>query len=188
MEKKAYDGPVVESEGFIDTNCHEVFDNFNDMNLNESLLRGIYAYGFEKPSPIQQRAIIPCMRGHDVIVQAKSGTGKTATFSISVLQKINPSRRECQALIITPTRDLAQQITKVMTALGDFMNLKCHACIGGTKVRDEMHKLKMGVHIIVGTTGRVFDTMLRNAIRPSTIKFFVLDKADKMLSKRCVNY
>lgn len=83
------------------------------MNLKEELLRGIYAYGFEKPSAIQQRAIMPCIEGRDVIAQAQSGTGKTATFSISILQQIDTSIRECQALILAPTRELAQQIQKV---------------------------------------------------------------------------
>lgn len=80
------------------------------MELKEELLRGIYAYGFEKPSAIQQRAILPCVKGHDVIAQAQSGTGKTATFSISILQKIDTKLNECQALILAPTRELAQQV------------------------------------------------------------------------------
>lgn len=100
------------------------------MNLREDLLRGIYAYGFEKPSTIQQRAIMPCIQGHDVIAQAQSGTGKTATFSVSVLQLIDVSKRECQALLLAPTRELAQQIQKVVVALGDYMKADCMACIG----------------------------------------------------------
>lgn len=80
------------------------------MGLKEELLRGIYAYGFEKPSAIQQRAIMPCIKGHDVTAQAQSGTGKTATFSISILQQIDTSINECQALILAPTRELAQQV------------------------------------------------------------------------------
>ncbi|KAI8117003.1 Eukaryotic initiation factor 4A [Lucilia cuprina] len=83
------------------------------MNLREELLRGIYGYGFEKPSAIQQRAIIPCVRGRDVIAQAQSGTGKTATFSIAILQQIDTSIRDCQALILAPTRELATQIQRV---------------------------------------------------------------------------
>ncbi|RUS24736.1 P-loop containing nucleoside triphosphate hydrolase protein, partial [Jimgerdemannia flammicorona] len=83
------------------------------MNLNNELLRGIYAYGFERPSAIQQRAILPVMKGHDVIAQAQSGTGKTATFSISILQKLDMNINQCQALILAPTRELAQQIQKV---------------------------------------------------------------------------
>jgi len=80
------------------------------MDLNQQLLRGIYAYGFEKPSAIQQRAIIPCISGRDVIAQAQSGTGKTATFSIAILQQLIPDKKECQALILAPTRELAQQV------------------------------------------------------------------------------
>ena len=83
------------------------------LNLKTKLLRGIYAYGFEKPSAIQQRAIVPCIKGLDVIAQAQSGTGKTATFSIAILEKIDTGLRECQALILAPTRELAQQIQKV---------------------------------------------------------------------------
>lgn len=109
-----YDGPPgMEPEGALDTNWHQVVESFDDMNLKEELLRGIYAYGFEKPSAIQQRAIMPCIQGRDVIAQAQSGTGKTATFSISILQQIDTSVRECQALILAPTRELAQQIQKV---------------------------------------------------------------------------
>lgn len=96
----------------IESNWEEVVDNFDDMNLKEDLLRGIYGYGFEKPSAIQQRAIIPCIKRHDVIAQAQSGTGKTATFSISILQQIDTSMRETQALVLAPTRELAQQVCR----------------------------------------------------------------------------
>ncbi|KAG1715039.1 Eukaryotic initiation factor 4A-II [Nymphon striatum] len=175
--------PGMEPEGIIESNWDEVVDNFDDMELNEPLLRGVYAYGFEKPSAIQQRAIMPCIKGHDVIAQAQSGTGKTATFSISILQQINPEIRECQALILAPTRELAQQIQKVVLSLGDYMNTMCHACIGGTNVRDDMRKLEAGTHIVVGTPGRVFDMMQRRALRSEYIKMFVLDEADEMLSR-----
>jgi len=96
------------------SNWNETVDNFDNMSLNENLLRGIYAYGFEKPSAIQQRAIIPCVRGMDVIAQAQSGTGKTATFAVSILQKIDISLKECQALILAPTRELAQQVNSAL--------------------------------------------------------------------------
>lgn len=95
----------MEPDGLIESNWNEVVDSFDDMNLKEELLRGIYAYGFEKPSAIQQRAILPCIKGHDVIAQAQSGTGKTATFSIAILQQIDTvDTMECQALILAPTR------------------------------------------------------------------------------------
>lgn len=118
----------------------------------------------------------------DVIAQAQSGTGKTATFSISVLQRIDLANKQCQALILAPTRELAQQIQKVVIAIGDFMNVNCHACIGGTLVRDDVSVLQEGVHIIVGTPGRVHDMIQRRALKTDHIKIFVLDEADEMLS------
>ncbi|XP_043275766.1 eukaryotic initiation factor 4A-I [Venturia canescens] len=183
-EESTYDGPPgMEPDGVIESTWEEVVDNFDDMNLKEELLRGIYAYGFEKPSAIQQRAILPCVKGLDVIAQAQSGTGKTATFSISILQQIDTTVHECQALILAPTRELAQQIQKVVIALGDFMNAQCHACIGGTNVREDMRKLELGVHVVVGTPGRVYDMISRRALRTNFIKLFVLDEADEMLSR-----
>ena len=147
-----YDGPSgMDPDGLIDSNWDQVCENFDDMVLREELLRGIYAYGFEKPSAIQQRAIVPCVKGHDVIAQAQSGTGKTATFSISILQQVDTKLNSCQALVLAPTRELAQQIQKVVMALGDYMGAQCHACIGGTSVREDMHKLNNGIHIVVGT-------------------------------------
>ncbi|KAJ8958919.1 hypothetical protein NQ318_019688 [Aromia moschata] len=155
-----YDGPPgMDPDGIIESNWEEVVDNFDDMNLKEELLRGIYAYGFEKPSAIQQRAIIPCVKGHDVIAQAQSGTGKTATFSISILQQIDTSVRECQALILAPTRELAQQIQKTSWPRSATL------------------------HVVVGTPGRVYDMITRRALRTSHIKMFVLDEADEMLSR-----
>lgn len=121
-ETNDYSGPPgMDVGGTIESDWKEVVDNFDEMNLKEELLRGIYGYGFEKPSAIQQRAILPCIKGHDVIAQAQSGTGKTATFSISILQQIDTSLNECQALILAPTRELAQQIQKVN--LNCFVNL-----------------------------------------------------------------
>ncbi|TRY67642.1 hypothetical protein TCAL_10471 [Tigriopus californicus] len=173
----------MEAGGVIDSNWDEVCESFDEMNLREELLRGIYAYGFEKPSAIQQRAIVPCVKGLDVIAQAQSGTGKTATFSISILQQIDTSLAASQALILAPTRELAQQIQKVVMALGDYMGAQCHACIGGTSVREDMRKLDVGQHIVVGTPGRVFDMISRKNLRTEDIKMFVLDEADEMLSR-----
>lgn len=109
-------------EGFANY-YDEVVDNFDDMGLKEELLRGIYAYGFEKPSAIQQRAIMPCIKGHDVTAQAQSGTGKTATFSISILQQIDTSINECQALILAPTRELAQQVKDCLYDYHNYYSL-----------------------------------------------------------------
>jgi len=170
-------------EGEIETNWNEVVENFDNMDLKPELLRGIYAYGFERPSAIQQRAIVPVVKGHDVIAQAQSGTGKTATFSIAILQQIDPNIRGTQALILAPTRELAQQIQKVVMALGDYMKVECRSCTGGTNVRDEINTLKEGVQIVVGTPGRVFDMINRDALKTDNIKIFCLDEADEMLSR-----
>jgi translation initiation factor 4A len=98
----------------LESNQKEVVYNFDEMGLKAELLRGIYVFGFEKPSAIQQRTILPCINGHDVIVQAQSGTGKTTSVLISILQNIDTSLNECQALILVPSHKLAQQIEKVI--------------------------------------------------------------------------
>ncbi|CAE6413761.1 unnamed protein product [Rhizoctonia solani] len=167
----------------IESNWDQVVDNFDNMDLRAELLRGVYAYGFERPSAIQQRAIVPVIKGHDVIAQAQSGTGKTATFSISILQKLDLDVRGTQALILAPTRELAQQIQKVVVALGDYMSITSMACVGGTNVRDDMKKLEEGCQVVVGTPGRVFDMLNRGALKSGTIKIFCLDEADEMLSR-----
>ncbi|KAG6482305.1 hypothetical protein ZIOFF_058936 [Zingiber officinale] len=165
------------------TSYDEVHESFDDMGLQENLLRGIYAYGFEKPSAIQQRGIVPFCKGLDVIQQAQSGTGKTATFCSGILQQLDYGLVQCQALVLAPTRELAQQIEKVMRALGDYLGVKVHACVGGTSVREDQRILSSGVHVVVGTPGRVFDMLKRQSLRPDYIKMFVLDEADEMLSR-----
>ncbi|CAH1399503.1 eukaryotic initiation factor 4A-III [Halyomorpha halys] len=161
----------------------EVISSFQSMGLKEDLLRGIYAYGFEKPSAIQQRAIIPIVRGRDVIAQAQSGTGKTATFAIAILQSLDTQTRDTQVLCLSPTRELAVQIQKVILALGDLMNVQCHACIGGTSLGEDIRKLDYGQHVVSGTPGRVFDMIKRRTLRTRSIKVLVLDEADEMLNK-----
>merc|ERR1712048_1166092 len=157
--------------------------SFESMKLREDLIRGIFAYGFEKPSAIQQRAIMPIMKGRDVIAQAQSGTGKTATFSISALQQVDTRLRETQVLVLSPTRELAGQIQKVMLAIGDYMSIQCHACIGGTNIGEDIRKLDYGQHIVSGTPGRVFDMIKRRNFRTRSIKLFILDESDEMLNK-----
>ena len=175
--------PMEPNSEDIQTNWDEAIETFDAMDLREDLLRGIYAYGFEKPSAIQQRAIKPMLLGRDVIAQAQSGTGKTATFAIGILQQIDTALQECQALVLAPTRELAQQIVKVIVALGDFMSVRTHACVGGTAVRDDIRTLQQGVHVVVGTPGRVFDMINRRALRLTDVRLFALDEADEMLSR-----
>nr|ACN40838.1 unknown [Picea sitchensis] len=185
FDAKSYDKnmqSVLGGEELYST-WEEVHETFDSMGLQENLLRGIYAYGFEKPSAIQQRGIVPFCQGLDVIQQAQSGTGKTATFCSGILQQLNYNVPECQALVLAPTRELAQQIEKVMRALGDYLQVRVHACVGGTSIREDLRILQAGVHVVVGTPGRVYDMLRRRALRPDSIKMFVLDEADEMLSR-----
>lgn len=170
-------------DGEVQSNWEEVTSTFDQMDLKEDLLRGIYAYGFEKPSAIQQRAIKPVLLKRDVIAQAQSGTGKTATFAIGILQRIVIDKRACQALVLAPTRELAQQIVRVVSSLGDFLNVKVHACVGGTAVREDMRILQDGVHVVVGTPGRVYDMIQRRSLNVSQVELFILDEADEMLGR-----
>jgi len=156
--------------------------NFDELDLDPNILRGIYAYGFEKPSSIQQQAIKPIIMGCDVIAQAQSGTGKTATFSIAILSKINVSNVNVQAILLVNTRELAEQIKTVISSLSIYTDIKIHCCVGGTMVREDQRILQEGVHIVVGTPGRVYSHIQSNILQTDHIKLFVLDEADEMLS------
>jgi ATP-dependent RNA helicase len=161
----------------------ELVESFDDLNLNEQLLRGLYAYGFNKPSAVQKRAILPIIRKRDVIVQSQSGTGKTCVFTLGALQSLDLALREPQVLILSPTRELAEQTQKVCLALGDYMQVKVHCCIGGRNVSDDVFKLEHGTHVVSGTPGRVFDMIQRRTFKTNSIKMLVLDEADEMLAK-----
>jgi len=160
----------------------EICPTFDSMNLKEELLRGIFCYGFDKPSAVQQRAILPIIKGRDVIVQSQSGTGKTAVFSLGSLQIIDLGVREPQVLILSPTRELAEQSQKVALALGDFLNVQVHACIGGKNLSEDIRRLEHGVHIVSGTPGRVYDMIQRRHLRTRSIKLLIMDEADEMLN------
>lgn len=157
---------------------------FDAMNLKPDLLKGIYAYGFEKPSAIQQRAIRPIVRGRDVIAQSQSGTGKTAVFAIAALQLLDETSRDTQVLVLSPTRELAEQSQRVLQSLGDFLNIKCHACIGGKSLGLDLKEFEHGkVQVVSGTPGRVYDLIRRNAMSTTHLKIMILDEADEMLRR-----
>jgi len=156
------------------------------LELKRGLLRGIYAYGFVKPSEIQKRCILPITTSSpptDVIGQAQSGTGKTATFSISILQRIDEEEQATQAIVLAPTRELAIQIHKVIVSLSEYMKVKVHACVGGTNVQDDIQILSEGVHIVVGTPGRITHMIEEEYLRVDRLKMLVIDEADEMLSQ-----
>jgi translation initiation factor 4A len=161
------------------------FNKWEDLEeLDSNLLRGIYAYGFDNPSMIQQKSILSLFERKDIIAQAQSGTGKTGAFSVGVLQNINTSVNKVQAIILAPTRELAKQIHDVVSGLAVFMKtFKIHLLVGGTSIEQDMTFLKNETpHVIVGCPGRVYDMIRRNHIRGSDIKMIVLDEADEMLS------
>lgn len=158
--------------------------SWDDLEIEADILRGIFAYGFEKPSPIQQRAIPHIIEGRDVIAQAQSGTGKTATFTIGALQRLNMNESTTQVLILSPTRELSTQTASVVSNIGNFMNgLKIHTLFGGSIVEEgSCFSSKNVPHIICGCPGRINDMMRRERISSKTIKLIILDEADEMLS------
>jgi len=161
---------------------YPLLESFEDMDFHEGLLRGIFAYGFERPSAIQQRAIRPVVDGRDTIGQAQSGTGKTAAFMLGALQRIEYSQRALQALVLAPTRELALQIHQVGATLGHYLDLRSHPCIGGTARGEDTKKLRAGQHLVVGTPGRVWDLLEKGCLKADCLKLLVLDEADEMLS------
>ena len=185
MESSAVDLADVISDGSVmPTPDLKVYDSFDSMELPTTLLRGIYAYGFERPSDIQSKAIIPIKEGRDILAQARSGTGKTAAFCIGSMSKINPELKKPQVLILVHVRELALQIKMVATSLSEYMGISCYCATGGTPIREDLKALEKGAQLIVGTPGRVYDLMSRRALARDHIKVLVLDEADQMLEDR----
>ena len=163
------------------------FTNWEDQNVNLKLklLRGIYSYGFEKPSAIQRKAIYPLIKNPpvDLIAQAQSGTGKTGTFTIGALQKVDETKNETQIIILAPTHELAQQSKTVLDELGRYLEIKTKLLIGGTSVDIDKNSLsKETPHIIVGTPGRIHDMIRRKYINTNSLEMLIVDEADEMLS------
>ena len=159
------------------------YDSFEhpDLNLRDEILNGIYSYGFEKPSQIQRVAIKPIIDKEDIVIQSHSGTGKTATFIIGLLNHINENLKEPQAIIISNTRELADQTFKVCNSLSHFTKIKSNLCIGGD-MQFKYYSDSLKDHIIIGTPGRISDLINKNIINTSNIKIIVVDEADDVLS------
>lgn len=160
-----------------------VFRTFDEIGLKSDVLRGVFAYGFDRPSPVQQRAIHPILQGRDVIVQSQSGTGKTSVFCLAALQGVEFSMREPQVVLLSPTRELAEQTSRVCLALGDYTGVKVHTCVGGKSLKDGVKAMKTGVHIVSGTPGRVLGMIKQRQLETKRIKMLVIDEADEMLGK-----
>jgi translation initiation factor 4A len=170
---------------FLQSEETKNISNWDDMNLREDILRGIYRYGFEKPTPIQTMAIMPIINRRDIIAQAQSGTGKTGSFTIGSLQVIDTNEQFTQVIIIAPTRELVKQIENVVISIsGVIDNIKIYTLVGGTSVLNDSNYLKKNKpHIVIGTTGRIYDMINRKHLQTDKLKLLVLDEADEMLSK-----
>ncbi|CAF3868397.1 unnamed protein product [Rotaria sp. Silwood1] len=140
------------------------------MNLREPLLRGIYDYGFERPVDVQQHALKPCISSYNAIVQVQSGTSKTIIFIIAISRQLDVNCKDCQTLILVSKRELAKRIHRVVLALGEHINVTCHACIGCVNIREDIKHLEAGVQVVVGTP------MVGSMI-------FVLDETAELLSR-----
>ncbi|KAL6630098.1 hypothetical protein ACP70R_029863 [Stipagrostis hirtigluma subsp. patula] len=159
---------------------NDIFDSFCQMGLQENLLKGIYQYGLEKPSAVHKRGIVPFCKALDVIQQALFGT--TVTLSCGVLQRLDYESTECQALVLVPTCDLAQDTKKVIEALGQFLGVKADACIGGKGARVDQQILLSRVHVVVGTPDRILDMLQKQTPCRGHIRMLVLDEADELLT------
>ena len=154
---------------------------FRDLPLSTQVMRGIEELGFTSLFPIQAQAIVPLLEGKDVIGQAQTGTGKTAAFSIPIIERLNPRNPRVQALILVPTRELAEQVADHISTLSRFTGLRALAVYGGESINNQISVLRSGVQIVVGTPGRVIDHLKRGTLNLSSVQALVLDEADRML-------
>ena len=170
----------------MDTFTEEVkkYESFDEMGLPDTLLRGIYSYGFERPSKIQTMAIVPMLQGNDILAQANSGTGKTASFLCGSLAKLDVTLKKPQIFILVPTQELAKQIYEVAKNIGSFLPLSCLCATGGNSIRDDIQLIDNGIQLVVGTPGRMYDLMNRGKLSTQHIKYLILDEADQMLEDR----
>lgn len=168
----------------LDAEPIATIERWDEYDLKTELLRGIYSYGFDAPSKIQQTAIKPIMDKRDLIAQAPSGTGKTGAFTIGSLQHVDTDVKATQVLILAPTHELVNQIAGVVESIGSCMDgLIVKTLVGGTPVSDDTESIRVSVpHVVVGSVGRVCDMIRRRILKINTVKLLVMDEADEMLS------
>jgi ATP-dependent RNA helicase DeaD len=155
--------------------------SFQDLPISMGVLKGVEELGFKSLFPIQAQAIVPLLEGKDVIGQAQTGTGKTAAFGVPMVEKLNPEIRKVQGLVLVPTRELAVQVADNIKFFAKYTGLKILPVYGGTSIGKQIRELSSGVHIVVGTPGRVIDLLERRVLDLSSVKMVVLDEADRML-------
>ena len=174
----------VEEDGVERDETLEDIKTFDGMDLHDNLLRGVYAYDFEKPSVIQQHVIKPMILGRSIIAQAESWcTDKISAFSIGILQMVDLTVDGCQSTVLVPTKEHAYNVVTMLMRIGDFMQVKAHRLVGGDRVRDDIRTLRSGVHVVVGTPGQIYDMINRRALRLDHLRICVLDEVDEMLSR-----
>jgi ATP-dependent RNA helicase DeaD len=154
---------------------------FTDLQLNAEVLRAVASLGFEEPTPIQSQTIPLLLASRDVLAQAQTGTGKTAAFGLPIVQQVDIARREVQALVLAPTRELAMQVAESIHNLGTTRGLVVLPVYGGQAYDRQLRGLRAGVHVVVGTPGRVMDHIRRGTLNLSTVRTVVLDESDEML-------
>ncbi|WP_027623828.1 DEAD/DEAH box helicase [Clostridium lundense] len=155
--------------------------NFKYLNLSEEILKALEKLGYEKPSEVQKKVIPVAFEDKDIIVKSQTGSGKTATFAIPICEKIEIEQREPQALILTPTRELAVQVKEDISNIGRFKKIRCAAVFGKQPMTTQVRELKQRVHVVVGTPGRTLDHIERGNVNLGEIKYLIIDEADKML-------
>src|SRR6185437_8360861 len=155
--------------------------NFADIGLRPELMRAITEVGYEEPTPIQARAIPAMIAGRDLVAQAQTGTGKTAAFALPILQRIDTTKHYVQALVLVPTRELAIQVAHATHLLGKYSGVSVLPVYGGQPIARQLRSLQQGVHVVVGTPGRVMDHIRRETLRLDQVRILVLDEADEML-------
>lgn len=154
---------------------------FEDLPLSQEIINGIEELGFRNLFPIQAQAIMPLLEGKDVIGQAQTGTGKTAAFGIPMVERLNPKIKCVQGLVLEPTRELAIQVAEHISRIGKYASFKVLPVYGGKPIQNQIYALERGVHIVVGTPGRIIDHLKRGTLDLASVKVVVLDEADRML-------
>ncbi|RNI07770.1 DEAD/DEAH box helicase [Methanohalophilus halophilus] len=154
---------------------------FKDLNLSKNIERAVEDMGFEEPTPIQSQSIPYLMEGKDVIGQAQTGTGKTAAFGIPALEMLDVKSKKVQVVVLCPTRELANQVAEEMSKLAKYQNTKMLPVYGGQPIDRQIKALRRGVHIVIGTPGRIMDHIQRKTLKLDGVKMLVLDEADEML-------
>ena len=186
MLLKVYNTKIMEKqneESKTDLNYIEIPETFEDMNLEQSILRGITNLSIQKPSEVLKKCIRHIISGKNIIAQAQSEKGKFEALAICILQLIDKSLNQCQALILTPTREFAQTVKRYLLEIGQYLDLGCYACIGGVLSKEDKMIIEKGCQIIVGTPLRIYNLISGNYLNTGYLKVFVLDDADEIFSR-----